>query len=129
MSIIPADQKYTPTHEWVKVEKEGLVRVGITDHAQQQLGDVVYVELPEPGRCVKAGEACAVIESVKAASDLYSPVSGEVVEVNAGLAETPESINQDPYAAWLYRLKLADASELEALLDADAYRALSEASE
>ncbi len=129
MSIVPADQKYAQTHEWVRVENEGLARIGITDHAQQQLGDVVYVELPEPGRRVKAGEACAVIESVKAASDVYSPVSGEIVEVNRGLAESPESLNQDAYAAWLYRVKLADAGELEALLDADGYRAVSEAPE
>ena len=129
MSIIPADQKYARTHEWLKLENDGLARIGITDHAQQQLGDVVYVELPETGRRVKAGEACAVVESVKAASDIYSPVSGEIVEVNQGLAESPESLNQDAYAAWLYRLKLADVSELDSLLDADGYRAVSEANE
>lgn len=129
MSIIPADQKYARTHEWLKLENDGLARIGITDHAQQQLGDVVYVELPETGRRVKAGEACAVVESVKAASDIYSPVSGEIIEVNQGLAESPESLNQDAYAAWLYRLKLADVSELESLLDADGYRAVSEANE
>lgn len=129
MSIIPADQKYARTHEWLKLENDGLARIGITDHAQQQLGDVVYVELPETGRRVKAGEACAVVESVKAASDIYSPVSGEIIEVNQGLAESPESLNQDAYAAWLYRLKLADVSELESLLDADGYREVSEANE
>lgn len=128
MSIIPGDQKYARTHEWARLDNEGLVCVGITDHAQQQLGDVVYVELPEPGRRVKAGEACAVVESVKAASDIYSPVSGEIVEVNARLADSPEAVNQDAYAAWLFRVTLADAGDLDALLDADGYRVLAEGS-
>lgn len=129
MSIIPADQKYARTHEWARLESEGLARIGITDHAQQQLGDVVYVELPEPGRRVKAGESCAVVESVKAASDIYSPVSGEIVEVNESLGDSPEALNQDAYAAWLFQVRLADVSELESLLDADGYRTLSEGSE
>lgn len=126
MSIIPADQKYARTHEWAKSESGGMARIGITDHAQQQLGDVVYVELPEPGRQVRSGEACAVVESVKAASDIYSPLSGEIVEVNRSLEESPETLNQDAYAAWLFRVKVADASELDAMLDAEAYRALAE---
>lgn len=129
MSIIPVEQKYARTHEWVKPESDGLARVGITDHAQQQLGDVVYVELPQPGRRVKAGEACAVVESVKAASDVYSPVSGEIVAGNGGLDAAPEALNQDPYAAWLFQIRLEQPSELDALLDADAYRTLVEGDE
>lgn len=126
MSIIPAERKYARTHEWAQFENDGLARVGITDHAQEQLGDVVYVELPEVGRRVRAGEACAVVESVKAASDIFSPLSGEIVEVNQSLSESPETLNRDAYAAWLFRVKLAEASELDSMLDADGYRALTE---
>jgi glycine cleavage system H protein len=122
MSNLPDDLKYAKSHEWAKLEDGGTVRVGISDFAQEQLGDVVYVELPEPGRRVKAGEAVAVVESVKAASDIYSPVSGEIVEVNESLADEPEAINRDSYAAWMFRVKAADTSELNALLDAEGYR-------
>ncbi|MHB8425228.1 MAG: glycine cleavage system protein GcvH [Gammaproteobacteria bacterium] len=121
MSKIPADLKYTKSHEWVKVGSDGVVTVGITDHAQEALGDLVYVEAPQKGRKLKAGEACAVVESVKAASDLYSPVGGEVLESNAALADAPEKINQDPYGTWIMRLKPANAADVNALLDAKAY--------
>lgn len=127
MTKIPADRRYAQTHEWIHLDEDGLARVGITDHAQQQLGDVVFVELPEPGRKVNAGQSCAVIESVKAASDIYSPVSGEITQVNAALADAPESVNQDAYAGWLFAVRLSNAAEYEALLDADAYRALLDA--
>ena len=127
MSHLPDDLKYAKSHEWAKLESDGTVRVGISDFAQEQLGDVVYVELPEIGRKVKAGEATAVVESVKAASDIYSPVSGEIVEANVALTDTPEAINQDPYVAWLFRVKADQPSELDALLDAEGYRASAEA--
>jgi glycine cleavage system H protein len=123
MSNLPDDLKYAKTHEWAKLESDGAVRVGISDFAQEQLGDVVYVELPEAGRRVKAGEAVAVVESVKAASDIYSPVSGEIVEANASLSDAPESLNADAYAAWLFRVKADNPAELDALLDAEGYRA------
>lgn len=128
MTKIPADRRYAQTHEWIELDPDGVARIGITDHAQQQLGDVVFVELPEPGRNVSAGQSCAVIESVKAASDIYSPVSGDITEVNAELAETPESVNQDPYAAWLFAVRLSDVTEYESLLDAGGYRAMLDAS-
>ena len=121
MSIIPDDLKYATSHEWAKLEQEALVRVGISDFAQEQLGDVVYIELPELGRKVVAGEACAVIESVKAASDIYSPVSGEIVDVNAVLTDAPELVNQDSYVHWLFRVKASAPSELDALLTAGQY--------
>lgn len=121
MSKVPPDLKYTNSHEWVKVGSDGVVTVGITDHAQEALGDLVYVEAPQKGRKLKAGEACAVVESVKAASDLYSPVGGEVLESNAALADAPEKINQDPYGTWIMRLKPASAADVNALLDAKAY--------
>ncbi len=123
MSNIPDDLKYAETHEWAKREADGLVRVGITDFAQEQLGDVVYIELPETGRQVQAGKPCAVIESVKAASDINSPVSGEIVEVNQVLADSPELVNQDSYAHWLFRVNPSDPSELDKLLDAASYAA------
>jgi glycine cleavage system H protein len=124
MSNIPADLKYSKSHEWVRDEGDGTVVVGITDHAQEQLGDLVFVEPPEAGDTVTAGEACAVVESVKAASDIYAPVSGEVVEGNQALGDSPEAINEDPYGeGWIMRIRLSDASELDGLLDADAYRA------
>lgn len=120
MSHIPADLKYTKTHEWARLEADGTVTVGITDHAQAQLGDMVFVELPEIGRQVVAAEECAVAESVKAAADVYSPVSGEVLAVNETLNDQPELINQDPYGAgWLFRLR--PNGGLEELLDATAY--------
>jgi len=124
---IPADLKYTQSHEWVKQEADGTVTIGITDHAQEALGDIVFLELPEPGLMVKVGEECAVVESVKAASDIYAPVSGEVVDANQAAADAPESVNADAYAAWLFRIKPAEAAacatELGGLLDAEAYAA------
>lgn len=122
MSPIPANLKFLKSHEWARSESDGTVTIGISDHAQEALGDLVFVDVPEVGRVVKAGEACAVVESVKAASDVYSPVSGEVIEHNAALAGTPELINQDPYGAgWIARLKPSDASELGRLIDAQGY--------
>jgi len=122
MSNIPVELKYTRTHEWVRHNDDGSVTVGITDNAQDQLGDMVYIEVPEVGQSVSAQEACAVVESVKAASDVYSPISGEVVEVNETLADTPETVNQDAYGAgWLFRVQPADAGDLDALMDGDAY--------
>ena len=126
MSTIPADLKYAKTHEWVQANDPDTAKVGISDHAQEQLGDVVYVELPEVGRKVRAGEACAVVESVKAASDIYSPVSGEIVAVNGALGDAPEQINQDAYGAWLFSVKCTDIAELDSLLDAPGYRGLTE---
>ncbi|MCL4316100.1 MAG: glycine cleavage system protein GcvH [Gammaproteobacteria bacterium] len=122
MSNIPKHLKYTKTHEWVETQPDGTVKVGITDHAQDLLGDVVYVELPKPGRKTKAGEACAVVESVKAASDIYSPLAGEVVETNGALTDQPELVNKDAYgSAWMLRLKPANPAELNSLLDAEGY--------
>jgi glycine cleavage system H protein len=120
---IPADLKYTPSHEWVRLEADGCVAVGITHHAQELLGDMVFVENPTLGRQLAAGEECAVVESVKAASDVYSPIAGEVVATNADLEGAPESINQDPYAAWMFMLKPANAADLNGLMDATAYAA------
>lgn len=124
MSDIPDDLRYASSHEWVSLEEEGLARVGVSDHAQSELGDVVFVELPEVGDNFSAGDACAVVESVKAASDIYCPLDGEVVEVNGDLEDTPESINSDPYGdGWLFLLKLDDESDADNLMDADAYQA------
>jgi glycine cleavage system H protein len=120
---LPAELRYTSSHEWVRTEPDGLVTVGITDHAQAALGDLVYVELPKAGRTVKAGEAVAVVESVKAASDVYAPVAGEIVASNDGLAGAPEQVNADAYGAWLFRIRPADAGAAGALLDAAAYQA------
>ena len=117
----PKDLKYTKNHEWVKAEPDGTVTVGITFHAQEQLGDVVFVQNPDVGRTLKQGEECAVIESVKAAADIYAPLSGEVVAVNQEIADQPERVNQDPYAAWMFRLKPSAPGELAALLDAAGY--------
>jgi glycine cleavage system H protein len=124
---VPENLKYTAEHEWVRAESDGTVTVGITDHAQSALGDLVFVEVPEAGRKLAAGEACCVVESVKAASDVYSPIAGEVVEANGALADAPERVNQDPYAAWLFRLKPANAADVAKLLDAAAYRKAVEA--
>ncbi|MBK7814476.1 MAG: glycine cleavage system protein GcvH [Rhodocyclaceae bacterium] len=118
---IPSDLKYTKSHEWLRQEADGTVTVGITDHAQEALGDIVFLELPEAGRTVKAGEECAVVESVKAASDIYAPLSGEILARNDGAIDAPESVNQDAYAAWLFKLKPANAADIGALLDAAAY--------
>ncbi|WP_089725584.1 glycine cleavage system protein GcvH [Candidatus Thiosymbion oneisti] len=123
----PDDLKYTKEHEWVRDKGDGTVTVGITDHAQDELGDLVFVELPEVGRRVAAGEACALVESVKAASDIYSPLDGEVTEVNTVLGDAPETINDDPYGAgWLFKLRLSDASQPDGLLNATEYRSLVE---
>ena len=125
MSALPESLKYSQSHEWVRLEKDGTVTVGITDHAQHALGDLVFVDVPEVGRTCKAGDACAVVESVKAASDIYSPASGEVIAGNPDLAATPELINQDPYGkGWIYKLKPSNPAELNALLDAKAYEAV-----
>jgi len=121
---IPADLKYTQSHEWLKQEADGTVTVGITDHAQEALGDIVFLELPEPGRKVKAGEECAVVESVKAASDIYAPVAGEIVAANQAAIDAPESVNQDAYSAWLFKLKPANPAEIAGLLDAAGYAAV-----
>ncbi|GMU48845.1 MAG: glycine cleavage system H protein [Candidatus Desulfobacillus denitrificans] len=118
---VPADLKYAKSHEWARLASDGLVTVGISDHAQEALGDIVFLELPAVGRKVKAGEECAVVESVKAASDIYAPIGGEVVAVNQAAADAPESVNQDAYAAWLFRLKPDNAADLDKLLDAAAY--------
>jgi glycine cleavage system H protein len=121
MANIPADLRYAKSHEWVRVEGS-VGTVGITDHAQHELTDVVFVELPTVGKAVKAGEACAVVESVKTASDIYSPVSGEVLEVNKGVSDNPASVNAEPYGSgWFYKIKLSNPSELDALMGAKEY--------
>jgi glycine cleavage system H protein len=125
----PDNLKYTKSHEWVKQEADGTVTVGITFHAQSQLGDVVFVEMPAAGRKVKQGEECGVIESVKAAADIYAPLSGEIVAANGELADAPEKINQDPYSAWMFRVKPGDPAELAGLLDAAAYQKIADAEE
>ena len=118
---LPHDLKYTESHEWARLEADGSVSVGITDHAQEALGDIVFVEAPEPGRKVAAGEACGVVESVKAASDIYAPVSGTVTARNHELGDAPEKVNADAYGAWMYRLKPDNPAALASLLDAAAY--------
>lgn len=124
MSEIPSELKYTKSHEWVRVEEDGSVTIGITDHAQELLGDLVFVELPEVGTEMPAEEAACVVESVKAASDVYMPISGEVVAVNEGLADAPETINDSPYDdGWLMMVKPSNPDELEDLMDADSYEA------
>jgi glycine cleavage system H protein len=122
MSEAPDDLKYSKSHEWLRDNGDGSITIGITDHAQEQLGDLVYVEVPEPGRELEVGEACAVVESVKAASDVYAPITATVIESNEELADTPEAINQDAYGAgWLIRVKPVDDSELAGMLDAVDY--------
>ena len=122
MSSIPADLKYLDSHEWVRVESDGTVTIGISDHAQAALGDLVFVEVPETGKTLSKGAAAAVVESVKAASDVYSPLSGEVLGSNAALTGSPELVNQDPYGeGWLFKLKPSNTGELTQLLDAKAY--------
>ena len=123
MSTLPADLRYTASHEWVRVEADGTLTVGITDHAQEALGDVVFLELPDAGRVVAAGESIAVIESVKAASDIYAPVAGEIIANNPEAVDAPESVNADAYAAWLFKIKPANAADVDALLDAAGYEA------
>ena len=119
----PDNLRYTASHEWVRKEADGAVTVGITDHAQEALGDLVFIELPAPGRKLAAGEACAVVESVKAASDIYAPVAGEVVAVNDAVTAAPESVNADAYGNWLFKLKPANAGDADKLLDAAGYAA------
>ncbi|BAL24549.1 glycine cleavage system protein GcvH [Azoarcus sp. KH32C] len=123
MSQVPADLKYTASHEWIRVEADGTLTIGVTDHAQEALGDVVFLELPEVGRKLGAGEACAVIESVKAASDIYAPVAGEVIAANGDAVDAPESVNTDAYAAWLFKIRPDNAADVGGLLDAAAYEA------
>lgn len=124
MSDVPLELKYTKSHEWVRQEDDGTVTVGITDHAQALLGDLVFVELPEVGSELSAEDACCVVESVKAASDVYMPLTGEVVEINDALADAPEIINDSPYDdGWLFRLQPSAEVELEELMDADGYEA------
>ncbi len=126
MSEIPADLKYSKSHEWIRNDA-GTVTVGITDHAQELLGDIVFVELPEVGAQVDAEGECGVVESVKAASDLYAPLAGEIVEVNEKLMDGPEQVNDAPYDSWILKIKLADEGDLDQLLDADSYAAVVEA--
>lgn len=124
MSNLPTDLKYAASHEWVKSNDDGTVTIGITDHAQELLGDLVFVELPEEGAELTAGEQCAVVESVKAASDVYAPISGEVVAINADLEGEPELVNTAPFeGGWMFRVKLSSPEQLEDLMDADAYLA------
>ena len=118
---VPKQLRYTESHEWARRESDGTVSVGITDHAQEQLGDIVFVEPPQAGRKVAKGESVGVVESVKAASDIYAPIAGEVVATNADLSSAPEKVNEDAYAAWMYRIKPANISDLDQLLDAAAY--------
>ena len=127
MSNIPANLKYTQSHEWIRVEADGTLTVGVTDHAQEALGDVVFLELPEAGRKLTASEACAVIESVKAASDIYAPVAGEVIDSNQDAIDAPESVNADAYAAWLFKIKPDNAGDVASLLDAAGYEAVANA--
>ena len=120
---VPANLKYTKSHEWVRVEGDGTITVGITDHAQELLGDLVFVELPDVGKEFTAEQEAAVVESVKAASDVYAPVAGTVTAVNTSVSDSPEAVNQDAYAAWLFKMKPASIAEVDALLDANAYAA------
>lgn len=123
MSNVPADLKYIASHEWLRLEDDGTITVGITDHAQEALGDVVFVELPEVGDTIAVDDEIAVVESVKAASDVYAPISGEVVAINETLEDDPETINSDPYGeGWLYRMKADNADDYEALLSAEEYQ-------
>ncbi|CAB3699076.1 glycine cleavage system protein GcvH [Trinickia soli] len=124
MSNVPADLKYTEEHEWIRTEADGTVTVGITDHAQETLGDIVFLELPTVGKTITAGDAVGVVESVKAASDIYAPVSGEIVAVNEALLDTPDAVNQDAYDSWLFKVKLGASAALDKLLDADGYQKL-----
>lgn len=119
---LPQDLRYTASHEWVRREPDGLVSVGITDHAQEQLGDIVFVEAPQVGRKVAAGEAVGVVESVKAASDIYAPVAGVIAATNAELGTSPEQVNQDAFDAWMFRIKPANPADVDKLLDAAAYK-------
>jgi glycine cleavage system H protein len=127
MSATPSNLKYAASHEWARDEGDGTVTVGVSDHAQDSLGDVVYVELPEVGTAFSAGDEAGVVESVKAASDIYTPISGEIIAINPDLEDAPETINESPYdAGWFFKIKMSDPSELESLLDAAAYEATAE---
>ena len=119
---IPTHLKYTKSHEWVKLEEDGTITIGITYHAQELLGEMVFVEIPQVGRQIKQGEECAVVESVKAAADVYAPITGEVIETNSELESAPEKINQDTYSAWLYKLKPSNIADLSELLDSTGYQ-------
>ncbi|WP_175652623.1 glycine cleavage system protein GcvH [Pseudomonas sp. Marseille-P9899] len=123
MSNVPADLRFAESHEWARLEADGTVTVGISDHAQEALGDVVFVELAEVGKVFGQGDAAGVVESVKAASDIYAPVGGEVIAVNEDLADSPEQLNEDPYGAWIFKLKPSNPAELQKLLDAAGYKA------
>ncbi len=127
MSELPTELKYASSHEWARLEEDGTVTVGITDHAQEQLGDVVYVELPDVGQVLAAGDEAGVVESVKAASDVYAPISGEVIAINEKLDEEPETVNSEPFeGGWFYRLQPTDVNELDNMLTADSYAELIE---
>ena len=127
MSKAPAELKYAESHEWVRLEADGSVTIGITDHAQEALGDLVFVELPQVGAEIVAGKELAVVESVKAAADVYAPISGKILAVNDAVTDAPESVNQDAYAAWLFKMAPSNPAELDALLSADAYLAVADA--
>ena len=118
---IPQNLHYTESHEWIRKEADGTITVGITDHAQEALGDIVFLELPEVGKSFNAGDACAVVECVKAASDIYAPVAGEVIAINDAVTATPEAVNSDAYDSWLFKIKPADISKVDGLLTAEAY--------
>jgi glycine cleavage system H protein len=118
---IPANLRYAESHEWIRKEPDNTLTIGISDHAQAALGDIVFLDLPEAGRIVKAGEEVAVVESVKAASDIYAPVAGEIIEANSAAIDAPDSVNNDPYGAWLFKIKPANLDDIDALLDAAAY--------
>ncbi len=122
MPELPKELKYAATHEWSKIENDNIVVVGITEFAQEQLGDIVFLELPEPGAAVKAQQPCAVVESVKTASDLYSPVTGTILEHNQKAIQEPDTVNEAPYATWLFKIKADTLTELDDLLDADGYQ-------
>ena len=122
MSNIPTELRYASTHEWIRPEGEGVFTVGITEHAQELLGDMVFLDLPDEGDAISTGDDCAVAESVKAASDIYAPITGEIIAINEALEDTPELVNSDPYGdGWLFKVKAEDANEFEGLLDAEAY--------
>ena len=126
---IPTNLKYTKSHEWVRLEDDGTATIGITQHAQELLGDMVFAEIPKVGRNLKQGEECAVVESVKAAADVYAPISGEVISINTELESAPEKINQDAYAAWLFKVKPTNTSDLSGLMDAGSYQKVLESEE
>ncbi len=126
MSNLPDNLKYAKSHEWSKIEDDNIIRIGITDFAQEELGDLVYIELPEVGKQLNAGEQCAVVESVKTASDLFSPVSGTVTAINEAIIDSPEQVNDEPYDTWLFCIKADNLAELDELMDATAYQVIIE---